>query len=154
MKTDNPLQLPGICFLGNFRHDSYAPIGGWGGLLVLVTLAVCALACLLCSCNDAEKQFASIHVEEISKIELLNKDVVEFSSTDSDKIRNFLFFLLTASWDTSGQDFKSWNYAKFYTENGKFYRVEMFGKFIRTNGVRFALDSEVLARFKTIFGLL
>jgi hypothetical protein len=124
------------------------------GRLLPVILAVCFAGCLIVSCNEAEKQFATIPVEEINKIELLNKDVVEFSSTDAKKIHKFIFFLLSATWDTSGQDFKSWNYAKFYTETGTFYRVEMFGKYIRTNGVRFALDAEVLPRLKAIFGLL
>ena len=94
-----------------------------------------------------------IQVGEINKIELLNNDAVVFNSTDTGKIRQFVSFLLSNSLDDTGQDFKSWNFVKLYNKRGEFYRIEMFEDIFRINGVRFVVGSDVLAKFKAIFGL-
>ena len=122
-------------------------------LLKMSTLAVCLVGCLSFSCKDSELGFVAIQLGEINRIELLNKDAVAFTSMDSSKIGQFLTFLLTASLDTSGQNFKSWNFAKLYNDKGEYYRIEMFGNLFKANGIRFSLNENVLPRFKSIFGL-
>jgi hypothetical protein len=116
-------------------------------------LAVCAGGSILVFCKQPGMGFSYMQGGEIKKVELLNKETVAFSSTDTSKIRQFVTFLLSASQDNSGQNFKSWNFAKLYTDKGEFFRIEMFENFFRIKGIRFAQESEVLAKFKAIFGL-
>ena len=40
-----------------------------------------------------------------------------------------------------------------HNKRGEFYRIEMFEDIFRINGVRFVVGSDVLAKFKAIFGL-
>jgi hypothetical protein len=122
-------------------------------LLKTSTLLVCAVGYLLLFCKPSELGFSYIQPGEIKKVELLNKESVAFSSTDTNKIRQFVSFLLTASQDNSGQDFKSWNFAKLYTDKGELFRIEMFEKLFRVKGIRFAQEADILAKFKAIFGL-
>lgn len=114
--------------------------------LVLVIIA----SMLFCKTNS-ETDIANLPITELIKIEYLHHQEVLFSSEDKSSISKFVQFLLTASHDTTGVNYKSLEFIKFYDSQGKQYRIGVVENRFVAGGRKYIIPTNIKDYFELTF---
>lgn len=118
-------------------------------VVVLTILFVCIIM-LSCKINK-EFDLNNFSDNNLRRIEFVNTDEVLYVSNDKDKINSFLKCILNSKLDTSGVNYKSFEFIRFYDSKGNSYRIAIMGYHFIAGGEKYIIEEDVKLLFQKLF---
>lgn len=100
---------------------------------------------------NKEIALSKFPTQNVCKIEFLNRFDVLFISDDKSKITDFIKMILSAKTDSSGLNYKSFEFIKLYACSGKSYRIAILENHFLAGGEKYIVEADIKKQFAILF---